>query len=69
MLSHQCPDCRVESLTPTGAFWSCPSCRIAITTQALKFQHHQSPLHISSPYNGPSSIFDEPMRVSTTLTT
>ena len=67
MLSHQCPNCRVESLTPTGAFWSCPSCRLAITTQALKFQHNQSPLNIPLSGRGSSSVLNEAMKISATV--
>ncbi|MGB0911141.1 MAG: hypothetical protein ACPGYT_12330 [Nitrospirales bacterium] len=35
MNSQHCPQCGKESFASTGAFWSCSSCRIAITSQAL----------------------------------
>ena len=31
-----CPSCGTDTLVPTGAFWTCLSCRMAITSQAIK---------------------------------
>ena len=41
---QQCPQCGQESLATTGAFWSCSSCHIAITSQALSRDQHDSKL-------------------------
>ena len=39
---QQCPQCGQESFATTGAFWTCSSCRISITSQALsRDQQHQ----------------------------
>lgn len=35
MKIHDCPRCQQHSLITTGAFWSCESCRYAITQTAL----------------------------------
>ena len=43
---QHCPQCGKESFVSTGAFWSCSSCRIAITSQALlKESGHQQFSH------------------------
>jgi len=43
---QHCPQCGKESFAPTGAFWTCNSCRIAITSQALsKEQIHPRLTH------------------------
>ncbi len=42
MKIQQCPQCGQESLATTGAFWTCSSCRISITSQALsRDQQHR----------------------------
>lgn len=66
MMNLQCPECHTESLAPTEAFWACSSCRMATTTQALKFQHNRAPLRIASSRNGTSGYFDEPMKSRST---
>ncbi len=39
---RHCPQCGKESFASTGAFWTCSSCRIAITSQALSQEaNHQ----------------------------
>lgn len=35
MKPQSCPLCHTPSLLPTGAYWTCQSCRLAITTHAL----------------------------------
>lgn len=35
-----CPRCRREGLHPTGGFWLCNVCGLAITGQALAFEQH-----------------------------
>ncbi|WP_454064450.1 hypothetical protein [Candidatus Nitrospira salsa] len=34
MIIQHCPRCGKESLAPTGAYWKCTVCRMAITSQA-----------------------------------
>ena len=41
---QHCPQCGKESFAPTGAFWTCSSCRVAITSQALSKEHSYHPL-------------------------
>jgi ribosomal protein L37AE/L43A len=36
-----CPQCDKATLVATGAFWSCESCRYAITTAALAKEQAQ----------------------------
>jgi hypothetical protein len=33
-----CPRCRRRNLYPTGAFWICSACGLAITEQALHYE-------------------------------
>lgn len=38
-----CPSCEQGSLQPTGAFWVCEVCGLAITQQALTFARTRRP--------------------------
>lgn len=43
MTARACPRCQNQSLSPTGAYWACGVCRLAITQAALHRERGPSP--------------------------